>query len=115
MPKKKETKKKSVKKTTKKKPVKKKVVTRTTRTKPKASQMTDSMDDSHMDEMDRLRKLILHREEELSAPEDEFDDDHSGLEVYRRLRFDLCTNCYQQFMQNPISKTKSVKLGFSKN
>ena len=71
----------------------------------------EAWEDENQDE-DRDHLMEVH---EILDREDEFDDDHSGLEVYRRMRFDLCTNCYQQFMQNPLGKSKSVKLGFGEN
>ena len=71
----------------------------------------ETWEDENQDE-DRDHLMEVH---EILDREDEFDDDHSGLEVYRRMRFDLCTNCHQQFMPNPLGKSKSVKLGFSEN
>ena len=68
--------------------------------------------DEDQQDADRDHLVEVH---EILDREEEFDDDHPGFEVYRKMRYDLCVECYRRFMKNPIGKPKSVKLGFSKN
>lgn len=38
-----------------------------------------------------------------------------GDEVYRRKRFDLCSQCHQAYLQNPLGLDVSKPVGFSQN
>lgn len=54
---------------------------------------------------------------ELEEIIDRGDSDEMQLdeELYKQLRFDLCTECREQFMLNPLGSMKRVRLGFSNN
>ena len=39
-----------------------------------------------------------------------FDD-----EVYQRKQFDLCKDCFRQYIKNPLSRESTTPMGFSKN
>ena len=39
-----------------------------------------------------------------------FDD-----EVYQRKQFDLCKDCFRQYIKNPLSRETTTPMGFSKN
>lgn len=62
------------------------------------------------DDRDHLLEIqeILERLEDSES--DLIDDD-----VYSHRRFDLCPDCYRQFMQNPIGREVPAHLGFSQN
>ena len=66
--------------------------------------------DSRDDERDHLLEIeeILERLED-SDCEDICDD------VYSRRTFDLCTDCYCAYKQNPLSIEERVALNFSEN
>jgi hypothetical protein len=68
----------------------------------------DCGDTSMDDDRDYLQEIedILNRDE--SA--DEFDD-----EVYQQARFDLCAECRERFLSNPLGRVAAVELGFSNN
>lgn len=36
-------------------------------------------------------------------------------EIYQRKQFDLCKDCFRQYIKNPLAKENSGTLGFSKN
>jgi hypothetical protein len=45
----------------------------------------------------------------------ELSDGTLGEDVYQQLRFDLCSDCRQQFMRDPLGRRMAGKLKFSKN
>ncbi len=63
-----------------------------------------------VDDMDHLQDL-----EELLESNDDYASSALGEEIYQRKRYDLCSDCYRQFMKNPLGKEASVPFGFSKN
>lgn len=49
---------------------------------------------------------------------EQMDDSESeaiGGEVYQQLRFDLCPQCREKFLSNPISREAVTQLDFSQN
>lgn len=62
------------------------------------------------EEEDHLLELheILERMEDAES-EDVCED------VYNRRRFDLCPDCYQQFIRNPVGRDTPLTIGFSHN
>lgn len=36
-------------------------------------------------------------------------------DVYREFRFDLCSECYRRFIQNPLGRESAKAMQFSKN
>ena len=62
------------------------------------------------DEPDHLMEVheIL---EQLTDSDFEDLDDH----VRRHQRYDLCSECYRQFIRNPIGRDVAAQLGFSSN
>jgi hypothetical protein len=57
---------------------------------------------------------LMEMDEMLDQLEDEIID-HSGTPLYERKRYDLCPECYRQFVKNPLAREKLVPFGFSKN
>lgn len=69
----------------------------------------DPLDD---DDDDGQRDHLLEIQEILERLED--GDGDLGEDVYHRRRYDLCSECYRQFVANPLAREVST-LGFSKN
>ncbi len=61
------------------------------------------------DERDYLEEI----EEMLSLAED--SDESLNDDVYQQVRFDLCSDCRQKFVRDPLGRTTPVHLGFSNN
>lgn len=65
-------------------------------------------------EQDEERDHLLELHEILERHDDEKDslvDD----EVYSRKRFDLCSECYQSFLRNPLGRDIVKTVDFSQN
>jgi hypothetical protein len=73
-----------------------------------AAEPSDS--DEREDDRDHLAEIqdILERMEDTEG--DEIGDD-----VYQQLRFDLCPQCREKFINNPISREASPQFNFSEN
>ena len=65
--------------------------------------------DSAEDERDHLLEIeeIL---DELGEPNLDYVD-----EDYQRRRYDLCAQCYQEYIKNPLGVEKTHRVGFSQN
>lgn len=63
-----------------------------------------------VDDPDHLSEL-----EDLLEASDEYCGSQLGDELYQRKRYDLCVDCYRNFMKNPLGKESIVPFGFSKN
>ncbi len=72
--------------------------------------LNTSGNDHGDDDQDSLLEMdqMLERLEE-----DALDEDNPVL--YQRQRFDLCPDCYKQFVRNPFGREKVVPFGFSHN
>jgi hypothetical protein len=68
--------------------------------------------DIHDEEGDRDHLLEIH--EILERLEDDQTDD-IGEDIYQRRRYDLCAECYQQFIKNPLAGDVPLHLEFSDN
>ena len=66
------------------------------------------------DESDDDRDHLLEVQEILERMEDD-QSDEIGLDIYERSRYDLCSECYQDFVKNPLGQKESLPLGFSNN
>ncbi len=64
----------------------------------------NDLEDDSLTEMD---SLLNHMEDEVL--------DVEGTPLFERKRYDLCPECYRQFIKNPLSKEKLVPFGFSSN
>ena len=71
-------------------------------------------DDNEPDEMEDDRDHLLEMQEILEGLDDE-DSDYLGDDVYQKRRYDLCSECYKEFMRNPVARESHAQLGFSKN
>ena len=52
--------------------------------------------------------------EEILERADDAESELIGDDVYQQRSYDLCTDCYQRFIRNPVGKD-SVELNFSEN
>ena len=59
------------------------------------------------DHLDELQDILDSADDLCSAV---FDDD-----VYQRKQFDLCKDCFRQYIKNPLARETNAPLGFSKN
>jgi hypothetical protein len=66
------------------------------------------------DELDVDRDELLEIDEMLQSLD--LDDEDSLLdETPQQLRFDLCSDCYRRFMQDPLGVESALIVGFSSN
>ena len=66
------------------------------------------------EELDDDRDHLLEIQEILERVDDA-DSDLISDDVYSKRRYDLCSECYHQFMRNPLSRDVPAHLGFSQN
>ena len=69
---------------------------------------------NNTDESDDDRDHLLEIQDILEQMDDSESEAISG-EVYQQLRFDLCPQCREKFLSNPISRGAATKLDFSEN
>lgn len=70
----------------------------------------DPMDEHVEDDRDNLQEIqdILDRL-------DDAEDDRISDDVYHQKRFDLCSDCRQAYVKNPLGRLALHELGFSQN
>jgi hypothetical protein len=73
-----------------------------------------AMEPVEVDEFEDDRDHLLEVEEILERLDD-IDSEALSDELYQRRRFDLCADCYRQFIKNPIGPDTRAHFGFSKN
>ncbi len=59
------------------------------------------------DHLDEIQDMLESADDLCSSV---FDDD-----VYQRKQFDLCKDCFRNYIKNPLSRETNTPLGFSKN
>ena len=71
--------------------------------------MDTAADDDDNDPLQEIQEIL--------AGLDDAEDDEIGEEVCQQLRFDLCPECREKFLKNPLGHANfAVKVaGFSKN
>ena len=60
------------------------------------------------------RDHLLEIQEILERMEDA-DSDAISDDVYRKRRYDLCADCYRQYVKNPLGRELPAALNFSAN
>ncbi len=62
------------------------------------------------DDRDHLSEIqdILERMEDSES-------DYVGDDVYQKKRYDLCPDCYREFIRDPLGRERPAHLGFSPN
>jgi hypothetical protein len=63
--------------------------------------------DLDADHMEAVSQLLRDMDENLDGPE--------MAEPYKSFRFDLCPECHQKFVRDPLGKETAQKFDFSEN
>ena len=72
------------------------------------------MEPLEVDELEDDRDHLLEVQEILERLEDA-DSEAISDELYQRCRYDLCSDCYREFMKNPLGHEGRAHFGFSQN
>ena len=69
----------------------------------------DPLEDEADDDRDHLQEIqdVLER---MDDPDDDVCD-----EVYQQKKYDLCSECRQRYLKNPLAQAAMQELGFSQN
>lgn len=62
------------------------------------------------DDRDYLQEI-----EEILEQECDMDDSQFDSDIYQQARFDLCSDCRQKFVRDPLGRLTSPRLDFSDN
>ena len=62
------------------------------------------------EELDEDRDHLLEMQEILERMDDE-DSEYLVDDVYQKQRFDLCCECYKEYMRNPVGREVPAHLG----
>lgn len=73
-----------------------------------------AMEPLDCDEQDEDRDHLTEIQEILERLEDG-DDETIADDIYQKRRYDLCADCYRQYIKNPIGREAPAHLGFSQN
>lgn len=73
-----------------------------------------AMEPAEIDEFEDDRDHLMEVDDILERLEDADSDDLSA-ELYQRHRYDLCPDCFRQFMKNPVGPDNRMHFGFSQN
>ncbi|MFO7904428.1 MAG: hypothetical protein ACQESR_19370 [Planctomycetota bacterium] len=73
-----------------------------------------AMEPLEVDEFEDDRDHLLEVQEILEQLDDSENDAISD-ELYQRCRYDLCADCYREFVKNPFGYEGRSHLGFSQN
>lgn len=66
------------------------------------------------DELDDERDHLLEIQEVLERLDDPLEEEVCD-EVYHQKRYDLCSECRRQFVQNPLGRPTTSQVHFSQN
>ena len=70
----------------------------------------DPMVDEAEDEHDHLQEI-----QDIIERLDDADDEQISDDVYQQKRFDLCSECRNRYVKNPLGRVAMQELGFSQN
>ncbi|MCO6455615.1 MAG: hypothetical protein J5I93_10005 [Pirellulaceae bacterium] len=73
-----------------------------------------AMEPLECDEQEADRDHLTEIQEILERLEDG-DDEAMADDIYQKRRYDLCAECYRQYIKNPIGREAPAHLGFSQN
>lgn len=73
-----------------------------------------AMEPLDLDETEDDRDHLMEIQEILERIDDG-DGDSVGDDIYQNRQFDLCADCYREYIKNPIGREAPVHLGFSEN
>lgn len=66
------------------------------------------------DELEDDRDHLMEIDDLLDAM-DLLEEDFPQEDLPQQLRFDLCSDCYRKYIQNPLGSETSLHVGFSSN
>ena len=67
----------------------------------------DQSPDADCDALTEMDQMLQDIENEI--------DDCSNIPVFERKHYDLCPECYKEFIKNPLAREKVIPFGFSHN
>lgn len=70
----------------------------------------DPVEEDTSDDRDHLQEI-----QDILESLDDMDDREISDEVYHHVRFDLCSDCRQRFVKNPLGRAVAQQLDFSQN
>lgn len=70
----------------------------------------DPVEEDGNDDRDHLQEI-----QDILESLDDLDDCQISDEVYHHVRFDLCSDCRQRFVKNPLGRAMAQQLDFSQN
>ena len=70
----------------------------------------DAVDDDFDDDRDHLAEIQDILEDLVDVESEQLGDD-----VYHQQRYDLCSECRQRYLKNPLAQAAMQELGFSQN
>ncbi len=73
-----------------------------------------AMEPAEPEEMEDDRDHLMEVEEILERMED-CDSPFVGEDIYQRRTYDMCPECYRQFIKNPLGKESAAHVDFSTN
>ena len=73
-----------------------------------------AMDPCESDEPDDDRDYLSEVQDIIERSEDA-ESDRIGDDIYQQLRFDLCPECRQKFLKNPVVRETAQQFDFSEN
>lgn len=68
---------------------------------------SDHGDDNDRDYLQEIQDILESVDDSIEHPCED--------ELYRQVRFDLCSECRDRFVKNPLGRAMSQQLDFSKN
>lgn len=73
-----------------------------------------AMDPLEVDELEDDRDHLMEVQEILERLEDG-DSEALSDELYQRCRYDLCADCFREYIKNPVGHEGRAHFGFSQN
>ena len=70
----------------------------------------DTSDEELDDDRDHLQEI-----QDILEHIEDADDPQLGDEVYQQQRYDLCQQCRERFMKDPLGRLRTAQLDFSQN
>ena len=73
-----------------------------------------AMEPMEMDDIEDDRDHLAEIQEMIERVQDT-ELDCIGDDLYLKKRYDLCADCYKEFIKNPVGRGPAVQVGFSEN
>ena len=72
------------------------------------------METLDVDDLDDERDHLLEIQEMLEQL-DEGDGEQLADDFYQKHRYDICADCYREYLKNPLGREVPMRVGFSDN